>query len=116
MYAGFEAEGFPHGVPMMPKPKSEVWLLCAVQAPPHQNCARLESISGNDKGKRPAKKRLDEALAAIGKTRADVCDLIRDDQIQASRICMPSFNQFRERFQKVIGGMCEHPNSGTSGS
>ncbi len=105
MYNGFDAESFPFGVPMVPMPKSEAWLLCAVQEQPYQNCARLENISGNDDSKEPAKGQFEKALAARGKTYDDVCDLIRDGQIQATRICMPSFNEFRDRLQMVIRAM-----------
>ncbi len=30
MINGFKASGFDYGVPMIPKPKSEAWLLCAI--------------------------------------------------------------------------------------
>jgi hypothetical protein len=102
---GFEAETFSFGVPMVPKPKSEVWLLCAVQQNRYTNCARFEDISGNDESLNSAKNQLDAALAAIGKQYADLCDMIRDRTVHVARIVMPSYNSFRERFEQVAHEM-----------
>jgi hypothetical protein len=41
---GFEREGFTRGVPMIPKPTSEAWLLCALQESPYQNCGAIVSV------------------------------------------------------------------------
>jgi hypothetical protein len=108
---GFEAENFPHGVPMVPKPKSEAWLLCAMQQNQYNNCARFEDISGNDASPNSAKRQLDEALAAINKQYVDVCDLIQDGTIQAARIAMPSYDHFRERLEQVADEMMGRPAS-----
>ena len=64
MVTGFQTEDFDFGVPMVPKPKSEAWLMCALQGHPYQNCERLEEMSGNDDSPRSAKKQLAAALAA----------------------------------------------------
>ncbi|HEX05203.1 MAG TPA: hypothetical protein ENH10_08645, partial [Bacteroidetes bacterium] len=53
---GFDKEGFSSGVPMVPKPKSEAWLLCAVKSTPYQHCKTLENESGNDNSTNPLKK------------------------------------------------------------
>jgi len=48
MLNGFAHEGFDSGVPMLPNPKSEAWLLCALKKPrPYQDCDRIEAGSGN---------------------------------------------------------------------
>jgi hypothetical protein len=98
---GFTAENFEFGVPMVPKPKSEVWLLCALQEQPYANCARFEAISGNDASPNSAKKQLDEALKARGNEHRDVWDMIENGTIQAAMIQMPSFDCFHERLVKV---------------
>jgi hypothetical protein len=41
MLNGFEAEGITAGVPMLPNPKSEAWILCALRNN-YQYCAKLE--------------------------------------------------------------------------
>lgn len=106
---GFAIESFTLGVPMLPKPKSEAWLLCAVQQNPYTNCSRFENISGNDASPNSAKRQLDEALAAIGKDYTDMCDLIDEGLVGATRIEMPSYNRFRERLETVAHAMAGHP-------
>ena len=59
---GFKIENFGNGVPMVPKPKSEAWLLCALKANPYQHCIGLENESGNDRSPNSLKKQLQDAL------------------------------------------------------
>ena len=109
MATGFKAEAFALGVPMVPKPKSEAWLLCAVQQNQYTNCARFENISGNDASPNSAKQHLDDALAARGRNHHDVCDMIRDGTVQAARIAMPSYDRFRGRMEEVARTMAGRP-------
>lgn len=103
---GFVAETFPHGVPMVPKPKSEAWLLCALKANPYQHCADLEeSLSGNDKSPNPAKAQLEARLTQLGKEVTDLSEMVKDGAIAPERIDMPSFNRFRERLVEVTQAM-----------
>lgn len=106
---GFSAVGFPRGVPMVPKPKSEAWILCAVQEQRYQNCARFETLSGNDRSPNNAKKQLEEALAPKGNTYVDLPDMIQGKEILPDRIDMPSFNAFRERLEQVARSMVGQP-------
>jgi hypothetical protein len=110
MVAGFEAEDFDHGIPMVPKPKSEAWLLCALKAQPYQHCAGLEnSLSGNDNNPNPAKQQLANVLIQKGKTVGDLADMVEDETISTSRIDMPSFNRFRRRLEDVTRRMLGRP-------
>ena len=102
---GFSASGYARGVPMVPKPKSEAWLLCAVQPHPYQDCGRFESISGNDHSPNSAKKQLDAALEPSHRTHLDLPDMIAANEIAPDRIDMPSFNAFRERLKEVAYAM-----------
>lgn len=102
---GFKAAQFELGVPMMPKPKSEAWLLCALRPNPYHNCEQLESISGNDNSPNSAKKQLDSALEQRQKTYSDVVDLIIANIINVQLINMPSFNQFKSRLVEVARQM-----------
>jgi len=108
---GFAAEEFTLGVPMVPKPKSESWLLCALQANPYTNCARFEEISGNDASPNSAKLQLNEALQAMGKEFGDVCDLIKNGTVQAAQIAMPSYDHFREQLESVARRMAGQPGN-----
>ncbi len=54
MLHGFDGESFERGVPMIPKPKSEAWLICALKHAPYFDkiqmpsfnafCSRLEAV------------------------------------------------------------------------
>ena len=59
MLSGFEKEGFNRGAPMITRPKSEAWILCAMKYG-YQGCDVLEERSGNDKSFNPLKKELEE--------------------------------------------------------
>ncbi|MFZ4214678.1 hypothetical protein ACOZB2_25120 [Pantoea endophytica] len=60
---GFERSGLcERGIAMVPRPKSEAWLLCAIRNN-YQHCARLEdTLPGNDDAPNSAKQQLDEAM------------------------------------------------------
>jgi hypothetical protein len=103
--AGFAAEDFHLGVPMVPKPKSEAWLLCAAQENQYQNCARFEELSGNDASPNSAKKELATALTARGRSYADVCGMVGNGEINPHSINMPSFSCFKVRLEIVARQM-----------
>lgn len=102
--SGFDAEDFNYGVSMVPQPKSEAWLLCALQQYPYQNCARFETLSGNDDSPNPAKALLD---AAIGQhaTASALADYVSDGTVDVQRIDMPSFKDFKDRMIEVAKEM-----------
>lgn len=102
MLDGFAVEDFQHGVPMIPKPKSEVWLMCALQDAPYQNCDRLERLPGNDNAQNPPKAQL-KRLLAKRKIRDvhDTVGMIVDGNIDAHLINMPSYNEFKKRLNSV---------------
>lgn len=99
---GFEAEGFPHGVAMIPRPKSEAWLLCALKPEsPYQHCAALEQASGNDDSPNALKKQLDAALQ--GQTSAEeLAETAKAGNIQWENIDMPSLGVFKHRVEAVL--------------
>jgi len=101
MKNGFSEEGFNRGVPMIPNPKSEAWLLCAVKDNPYQHCTSLEDESGNDNSANPLKEQLKVALN--GETTTDqLTELVKNKVIDISRIDMPSFNQFKDQLDYVL--------------
>jgi hypothetical protein len=102
MHDGFAYEGFPCGVPMIPKPKSEAWLLCALKPnQPYQHCDALELESGNDAAPNPLKAQLATALGEVP-TSEKLADMVRTREVDAARIQMRSFDQFREDLQSLI--------------
>lgn len=98
---GFDAENYPFGVAMMPKPKSEAWLLCAVKDNPYQHCRQLEDESGNDRSHNPLKEQLSEALQG-NDSAEQINDKIRSNAIDVHRIDMPSFNVFKDNLKQVV--------------
>lgn len=97
---GFAEKSFGQGVPMIPRPTSESWLICALKERPYQDCRRLEERSKSFKAKRPLKQQLQE-LIGERPTRELLCNLIEDGCINPVRIDMPSFNAFRARLLEV---------------
>lgn len=101
MLDGFDEEGFAGGVPMVPKPKSEAWLICALKPNPYQDCDTLEERSGNDASPHSLKAEL-EALLGGPASREGLCDLLHAGTIDVDRIAMPGFAAFRSRLEAVI--------------
>lgn len=104
---GFASVAFEFGVPMLPKPKSEAWLLCAGQNGAHSH-ARLEDISGNDDAPNSAKDQW-HALMGSPQTAADAAEWSVDHPVDwQSLLAMPSFKAFHDRFHQVANAIL-HP-------
>ncbi len=101
MLDGFQQEGFTRGVPMIPKPTSEAWLLCALQENPYLGCAALEDRSGSSNSPHSLKGEVD-GLLGHRPTRDELCDMARNGRIDHLRIDMPSFRAFKERLEAVL--------------
>ena len=101
MLAGFKEEVFERGVPMIPKPKSEAWLICAFKEQPYQNCPALENRSGNDHSPNSLKGELNTILSEQA-NRQSLCDAFNDKNARFERIAMPSFRAFLERLETVM--------------
>lgn len=91
---GFARAGFARGVPLLPRPISESWLLCAAR-PDLLNCALLENESASAKAPRPLKQQLDEALNAHLGAGA-LADWIEGAFDQTQLDTMPSFARFHQ--------------------
>jgi hypothetical protein len=90
------AQFAPKGVPMLPMPKSEAWLLCAAKDDPYRDCQQLEQLSGNDRAPEPLKDMLSAALD--GKNSAqEVREWLFERPYDHESACqMPSFQKFKE--------------------
>jgi len=95
---GFKIEKFDRGVAMIPKPKSEAWLLCALGNKPYESCEKLEDRSGNDDSPNSLKKELD----ALGIENSKINEMIQSSEIDIEKIDMPSFKYFTERLQALL--------------
>ena len=107
MQSGFRRSGLGlRGVPMIPKPKSEAWMLCAVKDDAYQQCVKLEELSGNDSSPKSAKAKLHLALdghdSAI-EQRQWIED--NDFDIDAVAAQMSSFSQFKNDLAVAIAAV-----------
>ncbi|MEA1952714.1 MAG: hypothetical protein U9N87_15135 [Planctomycetota bacterium] len=98
--AGFEEEGFKKGVPMLPKPKSEAWILCAVKNC-YVDCDTLENRSGNDNSPNSLKSELEKHLGNLPDSNT-LCQMVEERKIDIEQIKMPSFVAFESNLKAVI--------------
>jgi len=96
MHRGFALVGCDTGVPMVPRPKSEAWLLCALRPPGYANCAPLEDASGNDASPNSLKKQLAAHCGGADPTADQQADWVITGAVDPLRIDMPSFNAFKQ--------------------
>jgi hypothetical protein len=95
MRRGFAMVACETGVPMVPRPKSEAWLLCALRPASYANCALLEDAPGNDASQNSLKKQL-AALRGADPTSQEQADWVMAGAVDPLRIDMPSFNAFKQ--------------------
>ena len=100
MMDGFGAAGFAYGVPMVPKPVSEAWLLACTQQGHHSHAA-LEEISGTEQSEHRAKALLAQAFG--GRQSADqLAEWCADHPENWGPLqTIPSFKSFFDRFHEV---------------
>lgn len=101
MIKGFGDEAFERGVPMIPKPKSEAWIICSVKTNPYQGCEVLEERSGNDRSPNSLKGELAEILGGQP-SRRQLCEMVNKGAIDINRINMPSFICFKEFLHNLL--------------
>lgn len=103
MKEGFIRADFSRGIPMVPRPKSEAWFLCAVKQNPYQHCGALEDLPGNDNSPNSAKQELSRSLGA-GSTAEELLVWIEKNGINRVLLSeqMPSFSSFYERAKTVL--------------
>jgi hypothetical protein len=101
MVNGFFDEGYKFGVAMLPKPKSEAWLICATKSNPYSGCAKLEDRSGNDRSENNLKEELRKILG-YECTRINLAELIQSKRVDCTRINMPSYKAFSDDLYGAI--------------
>ena len=95
---GFKIEKFDRGVAMIPKPKSEAWLICALKEKPYEQCEKLETRSGND----DSPHNLKDELERFGIELETINEMIQDEEIEIEKIDMPSFRYFSDRLNSLL--------------
>ncbi|MDR1923133.1 MAG: hypothetical protein LBQ66_02070 [Planctomycetaceae bacterium] len=96
MINGFLDENFTCGVPMIPKPVSEAWILCAIYRAknPVRNCDDLENTKHGNQSEHALKIELENELNEQP-TRELLNEKITNKEINVQLINLPSFNQFK---------------------
>lgn len=98
---GFDLVDFHRGVPMVPLPKSEAWLICALKNDPYKYSESLEDAPGNDDSPNSLKKRLGK-LVGHDPTAEDQAEWVNAGKVDPEQINMPSFNAFREALDGAL--------------
>jgi len=100
---GFASVPFAKGVAMIPKPKSEAWLLCAIEEPAYQHCVALENLPLNDSSPNSAKNRLGTAFSNPV-TRQNLVHWLEDNGFQHDAVAaqMPSYEAFLTQLRHAI--------------
>lgn len=101
---GFAEADYHNWIGVLPRPKSEAWLLCGMQKQSYQNCAKLEDLPGNDASPKALKRMLAEAARkrGIGTTAAQLSEWVCQNPELAAKINMPSWQKTRERVAEVL--------------
>ena len=95
---GFKIEKFDRGIAMIPKPKSEAWLICALKEKPYENCHSLEERSGND----DSPNNLKDELKSFGLSNDEINEMIQNGNMDIDKINMPSFEYFTNRLKELL--------------
>ena len=98
---GYTAAGYSAGVAMVPKPKQEGWLLCALKQDPYVGCQPLEDEPGNDASPNSLKGQLREAVGGEP-TIDDMCEWITSRRFDSTRVEMESFEYFRSSLHSAL--------------
>lgn len=101
MLDGFAEAGFQRGVPMIPKPTSEAWLVCALKKNPYQGCEALEDRPGGGASRQSLKRELERLFGHVP-VREELCEAVAQRKIDVKRLSTPSFTAFRTRLEEVI--------------
>jgi hypothetical protein len=92
---GFDAAEFSSGVPMVPRPKSEAWMLCGLfkREDATRDCGWLEDEPGNDASPKSLKGRLAKHLN-YEPTAEQQAELVRGGEIDPALIDLESYQSF----------------------
>lgn len=103
MLDGFAQETFSRGVPMIPKPVSEAWFLCAIDKKqnPNMNCSSLEEETYGSGNQHQLKNQLENKLAAKP-DREILCEKVKSQEINFALVDLESYKKFKNRLHDVI--------------
>lgn len=100
MNDGFNSVSFPHGVPMIPKTRSESWLLCLLAPDGGASAKYFETLPMSDKSPNAGKKVLATQLKVSESESYSIIERKRDN-FNWTTLQAPSFLQFSDRLKIV---------------
>jgi hypothetical protein len=102
MKQGFARADFQSGVPMVPRPKSEAWILCGLRKreDASRDCSGLEDEPGNDVSPKSLKGQLAKHLK-YEPTAERQAELVSSGQIDPALIDLPSFIAFHDELDRA---------------
>lgn len=101
MRSGFASQQFLTGVPMVPNPKSEAWMICALRNSPYTNCASIEDQSGNDNSPNSLKNQLKALCGGSHPSAEQQANWVKRGTVDPGRIDMPSFSEFKQDLHRA---------------
>jgi len=103
MKAGFLLADFQSGVPMVPRPKSEAWMLCGLlrREDAGRDCSWLEDEPGNDASPNSLKSRLATHLGYAPSAEQQT-HMVKENQIAPAMIDLPSFTAFCQELDRAF--------------
>jgi hypothetical protein len=105
MRNGFQMAEFQSGAPMVPRPKSEAWMLCGLlkREDTGRDCGWLEEEPGNDASPRSLKVQLETHLAQLGciPTAEQQAELVSSGLIDPALIDLGSFKEFCKELDRA---------------
>jgi hypothetical protein len=101
MRSGFVSQQFLTGVPMVPNPKSEAWMICALRNPPYTNCASIEDQSGNDNSPNSLKNQMQALCGGSHPSAEQQANWVKRGTVDPGRIDMPSFSEFKQDLHRA---------------
>ncbi len=108
MHRGFDEIGFQKGVPMIPKTRSESWMLCIVDASGAMRESYYEMLPGSDNSPRSGKKLLAKKLKCSEKQ--NYVNLGKYlDSYDWDKLPAPSFVFFKNRLHVVAASILRKP-------
>ena len=101
MRSGFASQQFLTGVPMVPNPKSEAWMICALRNSPYTNCASIEDQSGNDNSPNSLKNQMQALCGGSHPSAEQQANWVKRGTVDPGRIDMPSFSEFKQDLHRA---------------
>lgn len=97
---GFQLAEYDSGIPMVPRPKSEAWILAALKYD-YRDCEHLEDAPGNDGSPNSLKIELDTYLGHSPSAQ-EQADWVQNGQVDICRLNLASYQAFVSKLESTL--------------